>query len=206
MDHVADLASLIDHLELGPAHVAGTSWGGSIVLRLAVERADLVRTLAAHEPPAFDLLASDPAHLAQLAALRSGLEAVIAALDEGDLEAGARLFVEGVALGPGAWDGLTAEERRDYVANAPAYLAQSRDPGRMAIDLRALETIRCPVLLSGGDRRDPLFATIVDRLGEAIPGAEQRLLPGTAHAPQLTHPHLYAEALTEFAARPALRG
>ncbi len=56
-EDVADLAALIEHLQLGPAHIAGNSFGGSIVLRLAGERPDLFRSLIVHEPPLFGLLA-----------------------------------------------------------------------------------------------------------------------------------------------------
>jgi pimeloyl-ACP methyl ester carboxylesterase len=37
-DDVADLAALIEHLQLGPAWVVGNSFGASITLRLAAER------------------------------------------------------------------------------------------------------------------------------------------------------------------------
>jgi pimeloyl-ACP methyl ester carboxylesterase len=57
-EDVADLAALIEHLELGPAWVAGNSFGASITLRLAGERSDLLRGIIAHEPPLFSLLAS----------------------------------------------------------------------------------------------------------------------------------------------------
>src|SRR5437764_1692817 len=52
-----DLAGLIDELDLGPAHVAGNSFGAAIVLRAATRRPDVFRTLIAHEPPLFPLLA-----------------------------------------------------------------------------------------------------------------------------------------------------
>ena len=59
-EDVADLAALIEHLGLGPAWVVGNSWGGSITLRLAGERPDLLQGIVVHEPPLFSLLASDP--------------------------------------------------------------------------------------------------------------------------------------------------
>src|SRR6266567_33271 len=60
-EDVADLAALIEHLELAPAWVAGNSFGASITLRLAGERPDLLRGRIGHEPPLFSLLAADPA-------------------------------------------------------------------------------------------------------------------------------------------------
>ncbi len=48
-EDVADLAALMERLELGPAWVAGNSFGASITLRLAGERSDLLRGIIAHE-------------------------------------------------------------------------------------------------------------------------------------------------------------
>src|ERR671919_1339435 len=46
-EDAADLAALIEHLDLQPAHIAGNSAGASIVLRLAGERPELLRSLGA---------------------------------------------------------------------------------------------------------------------------------------------------------------
>ncbi len=59
-EDVSDLAALIEDLDLAPAWVAGQSFGGSITLRLAGERPDLLRGITAHEPPVFSLVADDP--------------------------------------------------------------------------------------------------------------------------------------------------
>ena len=44
-DYAHCLAAVVESLELGPAHVAGLSWGGSVVLELHRLRPDLVATL-----------------------------------------------------------------------------------------------------------------------------------------------------------------
>ena len=49
-EDAADLAALIEQLELAPAHVVGHSSGGSIVLRLAARRPELFRSLSVQEP------------------------------------------------------------------------------------------------------------------------------------------------------------
>src|SRR5437773_1489487 len=59
-EDVGDLAALIEHLGLAPAHIAGNSFGASIALRLASKRTDLFRSLIVHEPPLLDLLSGDP--------------------------------------------------------------------------------------------------------------------------------------------------
>src|SRR5688572_32330332 len=44
-DYAKCLAALIDALDLGPAHVAGLSWGGTVAQELYRCRPDLVATL-----------------------------------------------------------------------------------------------------------------------------------------------------------------
>ena len=50
-EHAADAASLLGHLGVRRAHLAGHSTGGLIALQLAVDRPDVVHTLALLEPP-----------------------------------------------------------------------------------------------------------------------------------------------------------
>lgn len=45
VDFAHCLAAVIEALRLGPAHVAGLSWGGTVVLELFRHRPELVRTL-----------------------------------------------------------------------------------------------------------------------------------------------------------------
>src|SRR5260221_8247277 len=49
--HAADAAELLGHLDIRRTHVAGHSTGAAIALQLAVDRPDIVHTLALFEPP-----------------------------------------------------------------------------------------------------------------------------------------------------------
>ena len=55
-----DLAALLETLDLAPAHVVTSSYGGNIALRLATRRPELFRSLSCHEPPLWSLLEGDP--------------------------------------------------------------------------------------------------------------------------------------------------
>src|SRR5688572_13845997 len=50
-EHAADAAALLGHLDVRRTHVAGHSTGAAIALQLAVDRPDIVQTLALFEPP-----------------------------------------------------------------------------------------------------------------------------------------------------------
>jgi pimeloyl-ACP methyl ester carboxylesterase len=202
-DDVADLAWLIEALDLAPANVAGTSGGGSIALRLAATRPELLRTVSVHEPPLFGLL--HDWEWPDLAELRALLAAVADRLGVGDREGAARLYFDRVALAPKGWDGFEPARRAMLLANSATYLDQCRDPDALTIEVESLRAFKGPALVTCGDRRPPMFRRIAELVVEAMPGAREGLIPGTAHDPQETHPDAYAEALEMFAAGVAHR-
>jgi pimeloyl-ACP methyl ester carboxylesterase len=194
-DDVDDLAALIESLELGPAHVAGTSFGGSIALRLTATAPELVRSVTVHEPPFFDLLSAEEPELAEL---RLHLTNVAARLESGDMEGGARLYFDEVAETPGGWDGLDQGRRELLLSNAPTYLDHCHDPEAFRIDREDLAAVASPVLVTHGDRRPPLFRRIVELVSAVMPGARSQAIPGAAHDPQVTHPGQYADLVESF--------
>jgi pimeloyl-ACP methyl ester carboxylesterase len=202
-DDVDDLAALIDFLELGPAHVAGASWGGSIALRLAVARPELLRTVTVHEPPLFDLLNDETP---DLPALRERLGTVAGLLESGDLDQAARLYFDQVAETPGGWAGLDRGRRTALLSNALTYLDQCRDPDALGIKIDDLAAFGGPALITYGNRRPPLFKRIVDIVVAAMPGARSELLPAAAHDPQITHPSAYSRMIENFAGHEGRRG
>src|SRR4051794_34029854 len=198
-DDVGDAAALIESLGVAPAHLAGASWGGSIALRLAATRPDLVRSVSAHEPPLFDLLAEKPPP-PELTELHALLATVAARLEAGNPEGAACLYFDRIAATPDGWAGLGDETRSLLLANAPTYLDQCRDPEALGVDLGELAAFAGPALLTHGDRRPPFFKRIVEMVVAAMPGARSEAIPGSAHDPQTTHPGIYARRIEGFAA------
>ena len=197
-EDVADVAAVIERVAGRPAHVVGNSFGASIALRLAAGHPELVRSLAVHEPPLWGLAPEDPG----ARALEDAVRPVLRLLAAGDLEGGARHFAEAIVFGPGAWDGGMPEALKAvFVANAPTFLDESRDPQAYTIALDRLAAFAGPVLLSGGERSAPGFHAVLERLAAALPGAERAMLPEAGHVPYATHPAEYAALLTSFWAR-----
>lgn len=199
-EDAADLAALIAALGLGPAHIVGSSFGASIVLRLAASRPQLFLSMAVHEPPLFDLLRSKGAAKALLASVRHRIDAVIHLLETGDDQAAARTFVETVAFGPGAWAALPQQVQNTFVLNACTWLDEVRDPAALDIDIQALSGFHAPALLSAGDASPPLFALVLEQLAAALPQAERHTFTGAGHVPHLSHPAAYARRLAAFVA------
>jgi len=195
---VADLAALIEHVFDEPAHVIGNSFGAAIALNLAVQRPEMVRSLVVHEPPLFSLLEGNPAVQPALAAVQERIAAVVALLEAGQHEAGARRFVETIAFGPGAWDQLPQATRDIFVFNAPTWLDEQREAGWMALDLDRLAAFSAPALLSFGGESPPFFPLVVQRISQALPRARQNVFPRAGHVPHLSHPTEYVGVVKEF--------
>ena len=200
-DDVADLAALIEDLGLAPANVCGNSYGACIVLRLAAQRPELVRRFAGHEPPMVGVLAGDPDMQPILAGLQSGIGAAVGLIEAGRHADAAQLFVETIALGPGAWAQLPEAVQADFIRNAETFLGETRDPDALgAVDVAALGRFDKPAFLTQGDQSPPLFTPIVGKLSAALPQVQRHVFAGAGHVPHMTHPHDFVDALGAFLA------
>lgn len=189
-----DLAGVIESLAGGAAHVVTNSFGGLIGLGLAARRPELFASLAVHEPPVMSIVGEGAAELLGAATtLADQIEA-------GDVEVATRTFMEEIALGPGSWEGQLAErERRTFVANAPTFAGEVRDPAAYDVDIDALARSRVPSLITKGSEGPPPLRALSDELARVLPHAETGVFEGAGHAPHETHPSDYADLIAAFA-------
>lgn len=194
-EDVADLSAFIRANNLAPAHVAGNSFGAAITLKCAAAQPELFASAIAHEPPLIGMLGGD----ATLAVVRKRLGAVLDTLNSGDLESGARQFVETVALGPGMWDRLPPQMRQTFVFNAPTWVDELNEPESvMAVDLSRLSMFSEPLLITRGDHSPPFFYAILDKIAAAVPQVQQYTFAGAGHVPHVTHAQTYVQVISDF--------
>jgi pimeloyl-ACP methyl ester carboxylesterase len=193
-DDARDLAGLIEHLRIAPAHVVGNSFGALIVLNLIIERPDLFASAAIHEPPLIGLLQGDPA----LVPVRQRIAAVMDTLNAGQTEAGTRRFVETIAFGPGMWQQLPEAMRDIFIFNAPTWLDEMKEPAALTLDLDRLPVFGGPLLMTQGDQSPPFFRAILERIEDVLPRAQRHTFRGAGHVPHLTHPDDYALVVGSF--------
>lgn len=197
-EHVADLAALIERLGLQPAHVAGNSLGGSIALRLAGERPELLRSVIVHEPPLIGLLRDEPGRPQMLETVSGHQRTVLERLRAGDSEGAARLFLETMAFGPGSWNRLSSNGRETLVKNAQTFLDESNDPEAFTIDRTRLASIRQPVLVTRGSKSPAYLRAITAILARFPPHVTVKTFIGAGHAPHLSHPAEFVETVRGF--------
>lgn len=197
-DDVTDLAALMEATGFAPAHVIGNSGGATVVLRLAAARPALFRSLVVHEPALAKLLVAEPTHAPMIARVVERIERVATLLSSGDVEAGARSFVNEIAMGPGAWDALPSAIKDTFLFNAPTFLDECRDPDDSTMDLAALAGFGGPALLTQGNQSPAMFPAIVDILAKALPSAARHTFDGAGHVPHVSHPDAYVRLVSEF--------
>lgn len=202
-EQVADLAGLIEALELAPAHLVGSSFGAMTALTLAVERPALVRSLVLGEPPLLPWLERVPGGEAiEKQFVTTSFFPAGAAFARGDMEAGVRLFIDGV-IGPGAYDRIPPEARQAMLDNAGAEAAETRTPPTAYFpDLAPADVaqLEMPVLLVQGETSPPMFGLITDELARVLPKASRATIAAASHGMHARQPAAYNAAVLAFLA------
>ena len=188
-DYAECLAALIDALDLGPAHVAGLSWGGTVAQELYRHHPELVATLLLVDTYA-GWKGSLPEEEVRLRV--EGVRRMLAAADH--------LFDPTL---PGLFAGdppaefvplleeMAADVRPDSMRNALLVMAEADQR-----DL--LPRIAVPTLLIWGelDARSPL--SVARHFENAVPNAKLVVIPRAGHVSNLEAPELFNAAVRDF--------
>jgi 3-oxoadipate enol-lactonase len=177
--HTADAAALLEHLQMPPAVVVGTSAGAAIAVDLAVRRPDLVRVVVAHEFPWRFTHRIPPA--SQVAALAK-IGALVLRGRHGDAAEVLLRTTYTYPDGTSAWDAFPAAWRQIARENARAALADFRNSIVAYPSAADLATIEVTVVCSYGSRSRKSMVGLVRSLAAAIPTATTRQIDGAGHA------------------------
>ncbi len=177
-----------------PLVLIGHSLGGTVALRMALERPGIAARLVLIEPVLF--IAADPqalaAHMAQHAAFAASLA--------GDRARAAALFQEIWGNGQPFADAPESQRRyiteRIHLIDAPAPALNEDRAGMLAPG--RLEGLRAPVLLLRGDRSPEVVEAIGTQLSRRLPDAEQAVIAGAGHMLPITHPADCAARIAAF--------
>ena len=178
-----------------PVDFIGHSFGGTVALRVALERPDLVRSLALVEPVIF--AAARVGHAATYDAFRAAHLDFAARVAAGDFAGAAAQF-------HGHWG--TGERFADLPARTQDYMVKriglivAQNPVLLddaAGMLRAgrLEAVQVPVLLIEGAESPAIIAAVHDALAARLPRVTRLAVPGAAHMVSITHASAVAGAV-----------
>jgi pimeloyl-ACP methyl ester carboxylesterase len=197
-DYANSLATLIEALALGPAHVAGLSWGGTVAQELYREHPGLVATLILADSYAGwkgslreeEVRARIAGALEMLAAPAEEFDPTLPGLFAGDPPAEFVPLLRDIA----------SAVRPESLRRQLALMAETDQ-----CDL--LPRIAVPTLLIWGelDARSPV--SVARQLEQAIPDTELVVIPGCGHVSNLEQPDRFSQAVREFCrAHPRRRG
>ncbi len=188
-DYADCLAALVEELGLGPAYVAGISWGGTVSLELYRRRPEIIAGLILVDTyagwrgslPAEEVAARVAAARAMFAASAEDFYPELPGLFAGDPPAEFVPLLEQIA----------AAVRPESLRIQLALLAEA-DLSEM------LPRISAPTLLIWGERdaRSPL--SVARQFEEAIPGSKLVLISGAGHVSNLERVDLFNEAVRAF--------
>jgi pimeloyl-ACP methyl ester carboxylesterase len=197
-EDVSDLIALIEHLNFTPAHIVGNSGGAAIVLKTAARRPDVFKTLVVHEPPLFGLLKNIDEAQPMLKIVEERIKAVVDLIATNEYEQAAKLFVETIAFGPGAWQGLPDHVKQTFIYNAPTFLDEVKDPDNLELDTSKLSSFNKPALLTHGTQSPPFFPMCLNIIAKAFTDPKRFVFEGAGHVPHMSHPQQYVQNLKQF--------
>lgn len=198
LGHAEDLAELIRTLNLAPAHIVGGSYGGLIVLLLAVKYPKLVKSLVLNEPGLMPWLAHVPRGEALYKLFMSAIASSRPLFQSGNLEGGLRTAID-IFWGKGVFDQLPEKVRINALDNAPSLKAEafSRDLFS-SFTIKDAQQINIPTLLITGKETMPPFTLMIDELERWLPHKKKVVISNAGHLMHFDHPEEYNRAVLEF--------
>lgn len=181
--HIKDLSEFLKHLNLGPVHLIGHSYGGSVALHVTSDHPELVRTLTLLEPPVISLLENVAGGDTIWKNFETKFKIPAAdAFKKGNNEKAVDIFVGGV-LGDSLAFSKTPEKYRDMMMENTLELRgfALNDETFIAVTCNTLKQIKDPVLLVGGAKSPIFFTSILDELEHCLSTKERVLLPNASH-------------------------
>ena len=181
----------------GPMDVIGHSSGGTVALRLALERPELVRSLVLIEPVLF--AAARAAGDAAFGVHTAAFAPFDAALAAGDI-AGATAFFHGY-WSDSAFASLPAGLQTYMMARInliPAQLGVMMDDAAGLLAYQRLESLGVPVLLMEGAKSPPVMAAIQGELARRLPQVARVVIDGAGHMAPITHRAQVSAAIADF--------
>jgi pimeloyl-ACP methyl ester carboxylesterase len=203
-DGESDLQSLsmdvaLDFLDLvQPMDLIGHSFGGTVALRIAAERPELVRSLVLIEPVFFAVAMHDRPDLH--ASHEKDLGAYYRAMEADKLEEATRIF-SGFWGDGRAWDEIPEPQRAAMIKRIRlVHAGHPQIYGDKAglLSSGALERIGHPTLLIEGAESPRYIAAINDGLMARLRRAERAVIDGAGHMVPITHPDQVAAQVRGF--------
>lgn len=195
--HADDLAAFIRGLNAGPVHLVAWSYGGHIVLSVALKNPELVKSAFVFEP-AVPSYVTDPAQLKALGDDAGVMFGPVAqAAQAGDNAAAVRRLIDGVGEREGYFAAQPASVQAiqlDSAGTMPLIMADQAPP----ISCAQMAQIKPPVAIVRGELVRPFFKVIADAAAGCIPAGRHIVAPKAKHMWPGEDPQGFSQTLMSF--------
>jgi pimeloyl-ACP methyl ester carboxylesterase len=199
MDLVADdLVSLLEAVADEPVDLLGHSMGGRVVLRLALARPDLVRSLIFMDTTAWEFKNPDPAIAEMMGDFMATFDPTQGLPDLGAMVGPETPLVEAATSA----EVIAAREARSKQFDPWAMQALGSELWNGAADTDGdrLAEISCPVTVLAGEHDHP-FVDHAPGFASGVADGECVVIEGAYHSPQLTHPVEWRNSIADHLRR-----
>jgi len=186
-------------LSLRKVHLLGHSRGGAVVLNVAKEHPEVIRTLILEDASGMETLLPDTPEGKELAnqiVLRG--ETLRRNLASGNRELAAQVFIDSLG-GPGTWAKRTTEQKQLIFDNLGTVTADSSD--RPPTTCAQIQRFDFSILLLNGERSTKNYAAMYASMRQCKSIAEPIVIPIAAHAMNRENPVAFNTAVLDFLAR-----
>jgi 3-oxoadipate enol-lactonase len=189
----ADLAQLLDYLDIKAAHIVGWSFGSGVAFDFATMFPERTKSLASVGPwvNGYSSEAVD--------ALFNQMGVVADAVAEGGATAGSNAFVD-VVLGDTIFDS-SANDFMRFVGSEYSWWAFSNPSQALALEPSAasvLSEMTVPVLVITAEHDLPVCREVGDLIDSSVPNSRQIVLEGTGHLMHIEMPNAFNAQLVAF--------
>jgi pimeloyl-ACP methyl ester carboxylesterase len=192
--HSRDLYELLTFLKIKRAHVIGLSVGGAIAIDFTLEHPEMVDHLV--------LAASGISDDVKAEANEQGLTMLSEMTRKQGIESVAQVTVNTPFVISKENETQRERIRRIYNDNRDVFesgfpIYSLWHPTTLLASAR-LSQIHAPTLVVRGDRDNPAYIKLTDKIASAVSGARKVVIPGGTHFINLDKPKAFAEAVLNF--------
>jgi pimeloyl-ACP methyl ester carboxylesterase len=197
--HTSDLVAFLRALNFGPFNLVAWSYSGHLLLSVALDHPDLVKSIFIYES-SVPTYVTDPEALKTLQESRGATFGPVAKLlKEGDEAEATRTMIDGVAnKGSGYFQQMPQAVQQMVLDNARTLKPVFAAPPARQISCADLASIKAPVAVVQGANTTPFYKVTSETAARCMPSAKHIVVPGVGHLWPGESPADFSSAVVSF--------